>query len=69
MAMFKFSVCIIFVLFSIFQDINCEIEEENSSDVYIIEGKVFPPDVYNPGPWQANTRVMVNGGDYIGFLK
>lgn len=42
-------------------------------ELYTIEGKVFPPDnlvgVGSIGNWQIQTRVLANGGEYLGFLR
>lgn len=43
-------------------------EDDNSTAGYAIEGKVFLLSDY-PQNWQANTRIHVNGGEYLGFLK
>ncbi|XP_069702303.1 ER membrane protein complex subunit 7 homolog [Periplaneta americana] len=43
--------------------------DEVTADVYSVEGKIFPPDSYVTSNWQSLTRVLVNGGDFIGFLK
>ncbi|KAI4467381.1 hypothetical protein MML48_2g00007709 [Holotrichia oblita] len=45
-------------------------EDENDRERHVIEGKVFPLDVpYTQPNWQANTRIHVNGGEYLGFVK
>lgn len=44
------------------------IEDENSTTTYAIEGKVFLLSDYPPN-WQANTRIHLNGGEYLGFVK
>ncbi|KAJ8877182.1 hypothetical protein PR048_021635 [Dryococelus australis] len=43
---------------------------EISTDTYSIEGKVFPPEsyVWNVN-WQSVSRILINGGEYLGFLK
>jgi len=47
-----------------------DFDVETSSDVFRIEGKVFLPEVFLlHANWQANTRILVNGGEYLGFLK
>lgn len=38
------------------------------SDRLVIEGKVVPPEVASP-EWLTSTRVIVNGGEQLGFLK
>ncbi|CAG9563730.1 unnamed protein product [Danaus chrysippus] len=46
------------------------IEEELGNGRYVIEGRVFPPDDSElKSPWQIDTRIHVNGGEYIGFIK
>lgn len=46
-------------------------EEENANTRYTIEGKVFPLSDYhtNQVNWQANTKIQVNGGQILGFVK
>ncbi|KAJ8718181.1 hypothetical protein PYW07_006111 [Mythimna separata] len=44
-------------------------EEEVGNGRYSIEGKVFPPEDLELGPWQVDTRIHVNGGEYIGFIR
>lgn len=43
-------------------------DDSQTGGFYTIEGKVFLLSDYPPN-WQTNTRVHVNGGEYIGFLK
>lgn len=47
------------------------IEDDNSTGLYVIEGKVFPLSDYSTHQqnWQANTRIHVNGGELLGFVK
>jgi len=43
-------------------------EDEGSSTArFRMEGRVFPPDS-EPENWQTQTRILVNGGEYKGFL-
>ncbi|CAH1174158.1 unnamed protein product [Phaedon cochleariae] len=53
--------------------INAEIsaEDENDSTRYVLEGRAFPLSDYpqNQPNWQASTRVHVNGGEYVGFVR
>lgn len=45
-------------------------EDENDRERYVIEGKVFPLDApYTQPNWQTNTKIHVNGGEYLGFVK
>lgn len=45
-------------------------DEENSSTRYTIEGRVYALDQFAVPPnWQANTRLHVNGGEFIGFVR
>lgn len=60
----------IFLVLSVFSShISAENEEESSSDLYVIEGKVFPWENTGHTRWQLMTHVMANGGEYYGFLK
>lgn len=43
--------------------------DEVTTELYSVEGRVFPPDSHVTSNWQASTRVFMNGGDYLGFLK
>lgn len=45
------------------------IEEDSANGRYAIEGRVFPPDEQDSTNWQVDTRIHVNGGEYIGFIK
>lgn len=47
--------------------ISDEVVEESGR--YIIEGKVYPPELSGDSNFQANTRVSINDGEYKGFLK
>lgn len=44
-----------------------------STELHSIEGKVYPPDSLpgsgNVGNWQIQTRILANGGEYLGFLR
>lgn len=46
-------------------------EEETASGRYTIEGRIFPLSDYQTSQanWQANTRIHVNGGEFIGFVR
>lgn len=43
--------------------------DEVTTELYSVEGKVFPPDSHVTSNWQVSTRVFMNGGDFVGFLK
>ncbi|XP_058804001.1 ER membrane protein complex subunit 7 [Phymastichus coffea] len=59
-----------FLILSIFCSyIFAENEEELSSDLYVIEGKVFPWENAGSTRWQLMTHVMANGGEHYGFLR
>ena len=42
---------------------------EPNLDVYTIEGRVFPPDGASSSSWYSQTRILANGGEYIGYLR
>lgn len=63
---------LVFVIISTFSNAICAInspEEDVGNGKYVIEGKVYPPEEQDLGPWQVDTRVHVNGGEYIGFIR
>lgn len=46
------------------------LDEENESGRYTIEGRVYPMDPpFNQPNWQTNTKIHINGGEYLGFVK
>ncbi|KPJ10419.1 UPF0480 protein C15orf24 [Papilio machaon] len=45
------------------------VEEDIGSGRYVIEGRVIPPEELEQRNWQTQTRIHVNGGEYIGFIK
>lgn len=45
------------------------VEEDVGSGRYVIEGRMFPAEEVDVGNWQVDTRVHVNGGEYIGFIR
>ncbi|XP_028171810.1 ER membrane protein complex subunit 7 [Ostrinia nubilalis] len=52
--------------------VNCvtnSVEEDTGNGRYVIEGRVFPPDDQDSSNWQVDTRVHVNGGEYIAFIR
>lgn len=52
-------------------DLSNSLEEGNDSSRYTIEGRVFPLSDYQTSQtnWQTSTRILVNGGEYIGFVR
>ncbi|XP_072381368.1 ER membrane protein complex subunit 7 homolog [Diabrotica undecimpunctata] len=46
-------------------------EEDNDASRYVLEGRVFPltDSQSKQFNWQANTRIHVNGGEYLGFVR
>ena len=57
----------LFVLFSYGYG-NSDQDENQSSGRYQIEGKVTVPFVNNKD-WIPATRILIDGGEYLGFLK
>lgn len=62
-----FNLIAIFALENVFCATNSE--EEIGSSRYVIEGRVIPSEEQEYGPWQIETRVHVNNGEYIGFVR
>lgn len=42
---------------------------EPNQEGYTIEGRVFPPDGASSSSWYTQTRILANGGEYIGILR
>lgn len=65
-------ICLLVALFIVNASANNNVivegEEENSTDLYVIEGKVFPWEIAPQG-WQLSTHVMANGGEHFGYLR
>ncbi|XP_043472267.1 ER membrane protein complex subunit 7 [Leptopilina heterotoma] len=63
----------VFLIFATFFAITnyvfCNDSEEASTDLYVIEGKVFPSENAGNSGWQLMTHVMANGGEHYGFLR
>lgn len=64
---FIFAIFLVISLFS--SHTSAENDEETSTDLYVIEGKVFPWENALNNGWQLMTHVMVNGGEHYGFLR
>lgn len=45
------------------------VEEDIGNGRYVIEGRVVPPEEQEQKNWQTQTRIHINGGEYIGFIK
>lgn len=64
---------LLILFFMLFQNVLTDDLIYPNADLYTIEGKVFPPDnLVGAGPvgnWQIHTRVIANGGEYLGFLR
>lgn len=43
--------------------------EHNQDASYTIEGRVLPPAGISPDSWSSQTRVLANGGEFVGFLR
>lgn len=43
-------------------------DEEVVPDKHVIEGKVVPPEIAT-SEWLTSTRILVNGGEQLGFLR
>lgn len=65
---FLFSFTLIVILLGFAHVVQSEADEV-TTETYIVDGKVFPPDSYIASNWQISSRVLVNGGDFVGFLK
>ena len=40
-----------------------------NQDVYTIEGRVFPPEGISSSSWYSQTRILANGGEFVGVLR
>jgi hypothetical protein len=49
--------------------VSAQHDEDMSTDLYVIEGKVFSGDNMASNGWQLMTHVMANGGEHYGFLR
>lgn len=70
MVLHKTVIFLFFIIVSIFsKHTTAENDEDVSTDLYVIEGKVFPVENGPANGWQLMTYVMVNGGEHYGFLR
>lgn len=60
----------IFIAISQIFCLDGNLEEDAGSGRHTIEGKVYPMDPpFIQSNWQAHTKIHVNGGEYLGFVK
>ncbi|KAK6640764.1 hypothetical protein RUM44_012461 [Polyplax serrata] len=64
---------LVFILIELIDNVCTNEALQPNSELYSIEGKVYPPDNLissgNLGNWQIQTRIMGNGGEFRGFLR
>lgn len=59
----RFAIFILFLLKAVSSQLPDTDIEENSTGWYQIEGKVYPPELYDTNEkWQEETEISVNGG-------
>ncbi|XP_076631528.1 ER membrane protein complex subunit 7 [Colletes latitarsis] len=70
MTMYKTVIFLLLIIVNVSNKyVTAENDEDISTELYVIEGKVFP---WENGPlngWQLMTHVMANGGEHYGFLR
>ncbi|XP_076664097.1 ER membrane protein complex subunit 7 [Andrena cerasifolii] len=70
MTVYKTGVLLFFIIVSVSDKyVIAENDEDVSTDLYVIEGKVFPWENGASNGWQLITHVMANGGEHYGFLR
>ncbi|XP_031828905.1 ER membrane protein complex subunit 7 [Nomia melanderi] len=70
MIMYTTAIFLIFITVSVSNKyVIAENDEDVSTDLYVIEGKVFPWENKASNSWQLMTHVMANGGEHYGFLR
>ncbi|XP_076281094.1 ER membrane protein complex subunit 7 [Lasioglossum baleicum] len=70
MIVYKAAIFLVFIIVSVSDKyVSAENDEEVSTDLYVVEGKVFPWENKASNGWQLMTHVMVNGGEHYGFLR
>jgi hypothetical protein len=47
----------------------CDLAVIEDSSLYVVEGRIYPIEGDNSNTWQKDSRVLVNGGEFVGFLK
>lgn len=70
MKLSEFSVAVFLTFVSLFLSKGCnsESEENTNESRYKIDGKVVVPFTADQ-EWIGNTRILVDGGDYLGFVR
>ncbi|XP_059484603.1 ER membrane protein complex subunit 7 homolog [Neocloeon triangulifer] len=48
---------------------HAELLSNNDESLYVVEGRIFPAEGESASTWQREARILVNGGEYLGFLK
>ncbi|XP_076244945.1 ER membrane protein complex subunit 7 [Calliopsis andreniformis] len=70
MTVYKSGILLLFIIVSVSDRyVTAENDEDISTDLYVIEGKVFPWENGGSNGWQLMTHVMANGGEHYGFLR
>lgn len=62
----KFYIFLVLLLKTVSSQIPDTEVEENSHGFYQIEGKVYPPEIYDSSEninWQEETTIQINGGE------
>ncbi|XP_004924239.1 ER membrane protein complex subunit 7 [Bombyx mori] len=62
-------IIIIYISTFVLGNVYCASDLTEEEIGHVIEGRVFPPEDPNNSNWQLDTRVHVNGGEYIGFVR
>ncbi|KAH0951832.1 hypothetical protein HN011_000006 [Eciton burchellii] len=63
-------VCLLVIFANLYERyVSAQHDEDMSTDLYAIEGKVFSWDNTASNGWQLMTHVMANGGEHYGFLR
>ena len=70
MEVHRVSTTLFLAVFSIFlvSGCNSESEDNNGLSRYKVDGKVVVPFTADQ-EWIGNTRILVDGGEFLGFLK
>ncbi|CAB3372678.1 Hypothetical predicted protein [Cloeon dipterum] len=60
---------VVLVLLSLAAFSQAEGVVDNEESLYVVEGRIYSAEGENSNSWQRETRILVNGGEYLGFLK